>query len=163
MIMPVGQVAALQVGADRIDGGLDIGQPLAFPVAHTRRHWRGRCVTGRQRLLTRGVFVTKPRPTRSSSGVPSLCVDPTSGTRRTRMALIWRCASISRSSRCRRQRRVPGQTAARIADAGEGRRESGEGWCADCPNPGSSRLGQPSVATRAERRLRLGKNRSRTP
>jgi hypothetical protein len=33
---PVGQVAALQVGADRVDRGLDIGQPLTFPVAHRR-------------------------------------------------------------------------------------------------------------------------------
>ena len=31
---PVGQVAALQVGADRVDRGLDIGQPLVLPVAH---------------------------------------------------------------------------------------------------------------------------------
>jgi hypothetical protein len=29
------QVAALQVGADRVDRGLDIGQSLAFPVGHS--------------------------------------------------------------------------------------------------------------------------------
>ena len=31
----VGQVAALQVGADRVDRGLDVGQPLMFPVAQS--------------------------------------------------------------------------------------------------------------------------------
>jgi len=44
---PVGEGAALQMRADRVDGGLDVGQPLPVPVALTAQQGRGPRVRGR--------------------------------------------------------------------------------------------------------------------
>src|SRR5262245_57848729 len=55
----VGQVTALQVRADRINRSLDIGQPLAFPVAHSAT--RSRSTRGRTRGFKSAAGLRSPR------------------------------------------------------------------------------------------------------
>src|SRR5215469_6752774 len=61
----VGQVTALQVRADRINRGLDVGQPLAFPVAHSAT--RSRSTRGRTPGLRSAAGIRSTRLPRMAS------------------------------------------------------------------------------------------------